>query len=388
MGSSMGLSSDSMMMSNDLQLFNYCSQQNNITIVVDTFFVSHFEKFYILMKELIGNEDCYLVNIYLPDEDRVVRLTRNTSVNRIHRSFKFPFKVDWRVARSIHTRSNHFDSISNWKLDKFIEILYKEQIIGNKFTRQTFLLMTSYLRDSYSLRPLSQLQNKRSWKVIIYWLSKGDVGVNPYIRGSIKMPLHRLMLPNYEHYSDLSLKNLIDVVKEPNFSRYGYYRSVPFEKHFFNETCLSGITKLLITVSYLNDLYLPMALAIIYKENEHRKKSNIEPLKIIFYSYDFVPEILLNNLRLYDRNIEIKRWYQHPLMYEAISNEKRKTYTSLINQKSYCSWANVQSISIQKKAFSYRNPSNPIGKCFKDKRFKTFQTPDEFYEQLNTDLCK
>ena len=227
MRTAMGFSSDLTSVSNDLQMFNYCNGQNNITIVVKYIKISHFEKFFMMLKEVIEKEDCYLINIYLPDEDRVVRLTRNTNVNRIY--------------MSIEESGNNLGFISNLELFKLVKTLSEEPIVGDKFMRQTFLYMISHVTEDDSFQPLSQLQNERNWAVIIYSTETGD-DFRLYSAANMKIPLHRIVLTNYEPFNDLALKNLIDVTKEPNFSRYDYYRSLTFKGNFFNETCLSGIT--------------------------------------------------------------------------------------------------------------------------------------------------
>ena len=191
--SSMGLFSDSAILENDLQLFNYCSQQSNITIFVDLIKASHLEKFLVLMKELIENEDCYLVNIYLPNEDRSVRFRKNTTINRIHRSFGM-------------RRNTHFDSIPYLTLYKFVKRLYEEPIIGNEFMRQTFVYIVyipSFQKEL--LRPLSQLQNERNWEVVIHWLSDYlEDDYEPYSSGSMKIALHRIVCAIYEPFHDLA----------------------------------------------------------------------------------------------------------------------------------------------------------------------------------------
>ena len=355
----------------DSNMFSYCSQRRNITLVVNLnrFEASFFAKFFFLIKELIEQEDCYMVNIYLPREDRAIRLTRNTSINRMYRSsmpelLREPFQIR--------------------KFQNFANKLYDEPILGNEFVTQTFVLMTYHIDQPEFLKSLTRLQNERNWDVIIYWES--ELGrVADY---SIEIPLHRLVCKNYKAYNDFALKNLIDVIKEPTFSRYDFYRSLTFEDNFFNETCLNGVKKIHITVYVLNDLYLPMALAIVGKENERRRKKNIEPLKVIFYMYQRFRKPLQDLLMTYDENVKLDRWHQHPLYKEkAKSSNKDSIYVSIIEDYgSYCD--NFDTKHIPRQDFFYRYQYHPIPVCLKDKRWKTFQTPDEFYQQLNKDVCK
>ena len=165
----------------DSNMFSYCSQRRNITLVVNLnrFEASFFAKFFFLIKELIEQEDCYMVNIYLPREDRAIRLTRNTSINRMYRSsmpelLREPFQIR--------------------KFQNFANKLYDEPILGNEFVTQTFVLMTYHIDQPEFLKSLTRLQNERNWDVIIYWES--ELGrVADY---SIEIPLHRLVCKNYK----------------------------------------------------------------------------------------------------------------------------------------------------------------------------------------------
>ena len=271
-------------------MFDYCSQQRNITIVLSAIETSNFEKFLVLLKDLIDNEECYIVNLYLPNKGGSVRFRKDTNVNLIESTCD---------RRSTTSCLEPF-----YDINKFITNLSNEKIEGNESIGQTFVLMVDH--TSNVLQPLQKLQDERRWEVIVYWESK--VGRN---LSSIKMPLHRVIGGSF--HNDLALKNLKDVVKEPNFSRYDFYRTIPLKEDFFNGNCLRHIDRLHITVYFLNDLYLPMLLAIIGKENERRKKKNIEPLKVVFYTYHLPRNIIKDNLRDYDKNVKMKTWFEHPL---------------------------------------------------------------------------
>ena len=165
-----------------------------------------------------------------------------------------------------------------------------------------------------------------------------------------------------------------------------YYRSLNFEENFFTESCLSGITKLHITVYFLNDLYLPMALAIIQKENECRKTKNIESLEVIFYMFHNVRKLLQDNLSDYDKNVKLKTWDRHPINDDSKSNDKHNVYITLIEEGDFC-LDHDDARGIPRQDFFYWHPLAPLPECLEITRLKLLLTPDEFYNQLNIDMC-
>ena len=232
---------------------------------------NYFDKFFELLQELINNKFCYIVNVYLPFEDRVIRWRKETNKNHIERNFVVDNFYSWFEPES--------------KMEKLLEQCYDDTVLLGKdyFTmKQTFV----YIHDHYKhrtglLQKLERFHELSNWQVILS-ISIFDLDTVPW---RLKIPIHNIYLKGTETFMDLSLKNFMDVIKRPGYDRYKFYRSIPFHDNSFNHSCLRGIKKIHIALAKLDDLYLPMALAILDKENQHRQENrSLGPMEIIFYT--------------------------------------------------------------------------------------------------------
>ena len=253
-------------LSNNFQQMLSCFEQRNITILIHSLSTNYFDKFFELLQELINNEFCYIVSIYLPFEDRVIKLRKETNMNHIESSFD--------VTNKMYATSN-----ADRTMD-LIEQYYNDTVLFSKdyFTmEQTFV----YIFDAYSYHSrmidnLQRLWESGNWKVIFYTTRFDEFHQKRII------PFHNIVFKRVETFMDLSLRHLIDVIKELDFNRYDFKHL--FDKGFFNHTCFRGITKIHIAMDSFDDLYLPMAFAILDKENQRRQKEeSLGPLEIIFY---------------------------------------------------------------------------------------------------------
>ena len=78
-----------MFKSSDFQVLA-CSEQRNITVLCNDVSLWYFERFLHLLEESIGSDPCYIVNIYLPKEDHLVRMKKKANyMPHIDRNFHF-----------------------------------------------------------------------------------------------------------------------------------------------------------------------------------------------------------------------------------------------------------------------------------------------------------
>ena len=134
-----------------------------------------------------------------------------------------------RIYRSCNTNHQYIGDALLIR-NKFVQRLYEESVRRDQYMRQIFVFMTHYTDNPGFFSILSQLQNERNWEVIIYWDSKLGRRTDTFI----KMPVHRIVCKNYEPYNNLSLKNLFDVIKEPNFNRYDLLSITKFRRKFLH----------------------------------------------------------------------------------------------------------------------------------------------------------
>ena len=166
--------------------------------------------------------------------------------------------------------------------------LLKEDLGESNTTPQTFLLFTRYwawiTRDMYIEQYfLKSLQEEKNWAIITFeyescfpnidWIPKHRVFQleTPSISAGFASPSN-------------SFKDLVDVLKNPNFDRYEYaYQGLVLRRdNLFTEKCFKDVKKIHITTAHRDDIYLPMALAVLRKVNLQRKKNGLKRLEIIF----------------------------------------------------------------------------------------------------------
>ena len=226
-----------------------CSQQRNITIVMHGVNINLMERFFRNLNELVQNDACFKVSFHLPYEYRVISWQETFDLNHI----------------KVYNYREGF--LSNHDSDKYILDLLKS-FNENKFVvRKTFVLMIGWYTNHEQLKHyfplLKKLQNTNKLDVIIYCFLER-------CPEDLWIPSNRLIITDigYPYFIDPyeapKVKDLLDVMKEPNFDRYGFaYQSILSRKDFFNETCLKGITKIYMEFSRFHDGYFKNAVAIL-----------------------------------------------------------------------------------------------------------------------------
>ena len=268
----------------DLSMLS-CTEKRNITILVTfvvedsvrrihaigpisvSFVIKKYDTILASLNQFIMNEYCFIVNVYLNSEDRVVRVRKSDDLSNIIE----------RNRRSFETS----------RIVKLLNRLYEEEIISDAAIKQTFVIIGYQKHMRKILASLRKLQEKRKWAIII--LSYYEI--NERVEW---LPLHRyiqMYIPNGaiddelidEDFIDLTIKELIDVIRNPNFDRYNMaYRWAMEKDDIFNPSCLKQIKKMHIMMNIWHAVYLPVTLAILRKENTRREQEKREPLEIFF----------------------------------------------------------------------------------------------------------
>eukprot|EP00111_Clytia_hemisphaerica_P020148 TCONS_00059374-protein len=352
-------SKDLLNLSNDIQQMLSCLQQRNITVFAHYALPRYFDKLFELFKsEFVDNEFCYIVNFYLRDEDRIIRLTKEANKNVIEKY-----------------SSSKYHYTAHLRMKKLMNQIYEDTIMfGKDFfaTKQTFVfIFDEYFPYVHILLPyIEKLRETGIFEVIIY----GDASRYESI-ANLKIPLHNLFLTGTPDFTELSLKNLIDVIKNTDFNRYNFYRSIHFQKDFLNHTCLNGIGTIHIKIASIDDLYLPMALAILQKENEHRKRmGNFKFMKIIFYSLYEVPDLV----NFIDDNLKVFSIHRFPEWQRGMKN----IFLSILDNSLY----NTNIVAFEDE-YVYRIPSVQPPETYQNLKWVLFESADEFYYKLNADIC-
>ena len=139
-----------------------------------------------------------------------------------------------------------------------------------------------------------------------------------------------------------------------------------------------GIKKIHIASEFFDDFYLPMALAILDKENERRQKEgSLGPMEIVFYTMNPINVLLSNYIH---KNLKFSA---HSDL-QSSHRIKDNVYILVIDENiSHCRLVDIEA------DFYYRQTSILSNDgCNKTRNWKMFETPDEIYYQLNEDICK
>eukprot|EP00111_Clytia_hemisphaerica_P009130 TCONS_00026816-protein len=338
-----------------------------------------------------------MINLYLNEEERIVQLRKDTNLNNIERNFllkeingegKFMFTA------------NFIAPLEEHRVIRVVDNLRNEKIQGNGSMKQSFVYLTDHTNQEKIYSSLRYLQNEMSWDIIIYCRSY----LCPF-QGWIAP--HRLIFFQQERAFQASeYKNLIDVIKEPNYDRYKFYQALKLEPEFFNETCLQNVNKIHIAMKYNQELYLPLALRIVKRENERRKQTNftMNPLEIIFYSNHMSDtrswDAILDNLQPKGQNVKLfGTWTRHPLYVRNNYwyNTKPNYSDYYVPGEFYFNILGGQLSSFDCEFFRgfismqkvYRIEQSPrTDRCFDRVKVPMFEKPDELYGLINKFLCK
>ena len=243
------------------------------------------------------------------------------------------------------------------------------------------------------LERLRKLQNEKRWAVII--LSYGTVGIP-----TVWPPLHQYIqtheLPGGT-VEDSTLKDFMDVIRNPNFNRYERtYRWALARNDFFNSSCLKQINKIHILIYLWNDVYLSMVLAILRKENTRREQEKQEPLKVVFYYLK--GNSFYNRFKLEPgvKYIETgDHWRDHPLLEKShYTRNKEDVFIHFMDGWFYWLYGDLSSckdlyrLLLQNQQYHYRAfRSESTDYCYNEGSIKTFGSIEELFDLINHDLC-
>uniref|UniRef100_A0A7M6DL03 Cnidarian restricted protein n=1 Tax=Clytia hemisphaerica TaxID=252671 RepID=A0A7M6DL03_9CNID len=379
-----------------------CPHKQNVTIIVDWINQSFLDELLLRLERLTRNEDCFNVNVYLPSDGFVIQWRPNFNINHFERNF-----------------NGYTMNIPQNDLENFLKRLYNEKVIGNKTVKQTLVYLDAVqprkdIEETFSL--MQRLQNDRLWNIIfhcdyqqalLYSYVRNEIGYtkndrlwnlffpSDYLNDFPNwLPAHRLsfsfrtFLPEK---SNTILKNLLDVIKEPDFDRYEYmHRYLLSRDDMFNETCMKEITRINIYMTFPDDLYFPYFVALLKKVNALREIKKTKPLGIKIHFTKYKLYRLLYNLRQFT---------------EKLSPSLMLTYLS--NREEINLWqkeGEIVSLSIRdwffipsdraREVFSspnithYRWASSVPKDCIRNVKTKTFESIDDLMEMMNKDICE
>ena len=242
-----------------------CSEQRNITIIIDGVYQFFLDPFLFLFNNVIGNEDCFSVYVYDSKYDDSILLRKGMNPNHLDLSLR-------------DGNSYLIPYVTYPNTVNFLKRKLKER----KKSKQTIVYMAVDNRGrdfSHHYELLKKLHKEYSCDVIVF-CSRGscptEIWMPPY-----RIILFPLLYDGYRMYDSL---DSLQIIKEPEYDPYEFaYQSICSKYDFFNQTCLAGIKTIHITMRQLSTFYFPMAVAILRKENSERRKMNKELLKIKFH---------------------------------------------------------------------------------------------------------
>uniref|UniRef100_A0A7M5TQC4 Uncharacterized protein n=1 Tax=Clytia hemisphaerica TaxID=252671 RepID=A0A7M5TQC4_9CNID len=333
-----------------------CTEIRNITLVMGMY---EDYKFYRYFNDLITNEYCFYVNMYLNSEDRVVRVRNSNDLLYI-----------------IERNKHYFE---DGRLVKLVDRLYEEKIFGDADgIKQSFIVINFHIGIKSVSSSLKKMQNDRKWDIIIMsWNYK-------YILWLDWLPLHRFIQTLV--FSDIYLINLIDVIKNPDYDRYdAAYQWISSRNDLFNSSCFGKIDKINFMVYSFWEYYFPMTLAVLRKENDRREQEKLKPLRIIFWNYNgYYARIIDSKGKAGGEYVEfVHRWKNHPLYnnYNYTKNEW-EIFINVIDWmpewvcEDYKTLLRIQNYHYQE--FKTRYEKN----CYSSESIKTFGTMEELWEHI------
>ena len=218
------------------------------------------------------------------------------------------------------------------------------------------------------------------------------------------LPLHRNVQFNRLAYPDLldsSVKDLIDVIKKPDFDRYDFeYRSLLGKKELFPNGWLDEVKDIhIISDGRYLDRYVPLMRAILTIENARRE--NKEPLEIsLYFDSGFITvSSYLEDMLPGGKYLNFVWLYYHPLYQKPTNNTSRgkkptgkRIYIQLFN----CPFNHRDHDSRVLENQHYRyfdsrfkawNSRWLQDTYWNDKNIKEFETSEELLRLMSDDIC-
>ena len=172
-----------------------CTEINNVTIVIETWFIG--DKILLMLNEIKANDACFIVNLYLNGEDRVVQVGKADDLLNI-------------LMRNRKKFETH-------RVRKLADRLHRENIMGDADgIKLTFFLLEIAFGNRELSQSLRKLQEEKKWAIII-WSSYETREPTKWL------PLHRYFLNDGAlrdgTLTDIYLKDVKDVIQNPDFDR-------------------------------------------------------------------------------------------------------------------------------------------------------------------------
>ena len=245
------------------------------------------------------------------------------------------------------------------------------------------------------LPSLQKLQDDRKWSIII-------------VSNTLELEKMEWLPPHhYFHHGssyegplfDLTIKNLMDVIQNPNYDRYDMtYRWVMASENLLSRSCLRQVNKIHILIDFWWDVYLPMTMAVLRKENDHRKQERQTPLEIVFYyqyGYFWYYRDDILKRQPGGEYVGIKYRQDHPLLHKnesyKMNDDKENVYINLLDEKLFKRYCEDNELLLQSQNYRYRlfrsKSSRLKNACYNDENIKIFASPEELFENISNDMC-
>uniref|UniRef100_A0A7M5VFL2 Cnidarian restricted protein n=1 Tax=Clytia hemisphaerica TaxID=252671 RepID=A0A7M5VFL2_9CNID len=234
-----------------------------------------------------------------------------------------------------------------------------------------------------ALQILQRLQDDRLWNIILHCQS----GCSPPFNW---LPIYRFTF-SFQSYAmpvkakNIILKNLLDVIKEPDFNRYEYMHQYLLSRDdLFNETCMKDITMINIYITEgIHDVYFPFFVGLLKKVNALREIKKKQPLRISFRTFttffDFITNARKKTMNgMFGPGLMMDVW--KPIDSDAVSlHIKIEEWERNDYECNILSEPNVK---------HYRYASLRSSDCLNAVKMKTFESMDDLIEMMNKDICK
>ena len=238
------------------------------------------------------------------------------------------------------------------------------------------------------------MQDERKWAIIVIVFRGGMTGPPEWL------PLHRYF--DREPYNsegtitDVMIKDLTDVIRNPDFDKYEMaFRWAMSRDDFFNLPCLKQINKLHIMVDDWWDFCVPMALAILKKENTRRKRKwqLRKPLKIVlYYQYSFPSIDHFKNQPGGEFMEVMGYWWSHPLYNKHNHTRNNKdVFIHLLDGGLSEDQCEEFKLLLQNQDYHYRmfqTFKSSKDACYNEESIKTFGSPEELFHHMTNDICR
>eukprot|EP00111_Clytia_hemisphaerica_P014644 TCONS_00043159-protein len=185
------------------------------------------------------------------------------------------------------------------------------------------------------------------------------------------------------------LKDLLDVIKEPDFNRYEYmYQYLLSRDDLFNETCMTGITMIHIYTQLIpHDVYIPYFVALLKQVNALREIKKTQPLRIKIYpqSFLFTQSYFRDDYAIIGRKIFNEK-FGPDLIIADLKPKEGDAITFYIQDQNIKLPDKVCKALSRPNINGYRWASLHSLDCLN--AVKTFESIDDLIAMMNEDFCR